>query len=407
MNITQTIFSFRDDKTITFPFRVNDSDDFITTNNEKHSSNNFITNSKTPLNNNSNNEIKKYHLPLFELDYQQPSLDSNNVINDNLFYTFKDSGGNNKLRVKFQTNIFIPEPFMEQQINAKIRDMNMNKEQKEKYFLETKEICDKINLVRDKIMLKPNKRRRHLKRKIMLEIKNKEESNETLKTGRKKKSDGTIRFHNKYYLDNLFNKAKNMINKSLIEFINILINIIYSKEQIKRMFLELNIEKKKSNPKLMKVIKDNQYDFIKDKKKSSDILKLLTFTVKEYLCNELSTKYKNLPNDYNEKVIEWILKDDNNKIIFDFIFNKLKIEDWVDIFLYNKKLKDCYFFNSLDLVTQKIIKENIIGIDYYFEEIYSDNKGNIDKDYFHCFLLLIYNLRRYILIKEKRNCQKK
>ena len=241
----------------------------------------------------------------------------------------------------------------------------------------------------------------------MLEIKNKEESNETLKTGRKKKSDGTIRFHNKYSLDNLFNKAKNMINKSLIEFINILINAIYSKEQIKRMFLELNIEKKKSNPKLMKVIKDNQYDFIKDKKKSRDILKLLAFTVKEYLCNELSTKYTNLPNDYNEKVIEWILKDDNNKIIFDFIFNKLKIEDWIDIFLYNKKLKDCSFFNSLDLVTQKIIKENIIGIDYYFEEIYSDNNGNIDKDYFHCLLLLIYNLRRYILIKEKRNCQKK
>ena len=407
MNISQTIFSFRDNKTASFPFRVNDSDDFITTNNEKHRCNIFTSNAKTPLNNN-NNEIKKHDSSLFELEYKQPSLDSNNVINDNLFYTFKDSGvNNNKLRIKFQTNIFIPEPFMEQQINAKIRDMNMNKEQKEKYFLETKEMCDKINLVRDKIMLKPNERRRHLKRKIMLEIKNKEESNETLKTGRKKKSDGTIRFHNKYSLDNLFNKAKNMINKSLIEFINILINAIYSKEQIKRMFLELNIEKKKSNPKLMKVIKDNQYDFIKDKKKSSDILKLLTFTVKEYLCNELSTKYTNLPNDYNEKVIEWILKDDNNKIIFDFIFNKLKIEDWVDIFLYNKKLKDCYFFNSLDLATQKIIKENIIGIDYYFEEIYSDNKGNIDKDYFHCLLLLIYNLRRYILIKEKRNCPKK
>ena len=407
MNISQTIFSFRDDKTASFYFKKNDSDDFITTNNEKHRSNNLITNAKTPLNNN-NNEIKKHDSSLFELEYQQPSLDSNNVINDNLFYTFKDSrGNNNKLRVKFQTDIFISEPFMEQQINAKIRDMNMNKEQKEKYFLETKEICDKINLVRDKIMLKPNERRRHLKRKIMLEIKNKEESNETLKTGRKKKSDGTIRFHNKYSLDNLFNKAKNMINKSLIEFINILINAIYSKEKIKRMFLELNIEKKKSNPKLMKVIKDNQYDFIKDKKKSSDILKLLTFTVKEYLCNELSTKYTNLPNDYNEKVIAWLLKDDNNKIIFDFIFNKLKIEDWVDIFLYNKKLKDCYFFNSLDLVTQKIIKENIIGIDYYFEEIYSDNKGNIDKDYFHCLLLLIYNLRRYILIKEKRNCPKK
>ena len=129
--------------------------------------------------------------------------------------------------------------------------------------------------------------------------------------------------------------------------------------------------------------------------------------MKDYLCNEISTKYTNLPKNYNEKVISWLLKDDNDKIIFDFIFNKLKIEDWVDIFLYNKKLKDCYFFNSLDQTNQKIIKENIIGIDYYFEELYFDNKGNTDKDYFHCFLLLIYNLRRYIMIKEKRNCQRK
>ena len=48
MNISQTIFSFRDNKTITFPFRVNDSDDFITTNNEKHRCNIFTSNAKTP-----------------------------------------------------------------------------------------------------------------------------------------------------------------------------------------------------------------------------------------------------------------------------------------------------------------------------------------------------------------------
>ena len=403
MNISQTLSSFREGKITSFPYKINDSEDLISNNEKIHSNNN----SKTPLNN--NNDIKKYPFSLFELDYQQSPSYYNNTINDNLFYSFKESGSdNNKLRIKFQTDIIIPEPFMEQQINAKIRIMNMNKEQKEKYFLETKEICDKIYLVRDKIMLKKNERRRHLKRKNgVFENKNKDESNETIKTGRKKKSDGTNRFHNKYSLDNLFNKAKNMINKSLIEFINILINKIYTKEKIKRMFLELNIEKKKSNSKLIKVIKDNQYNFIKDKKKSSDILKLFSLTIKEYLCNEISTKYTNLPSDYNEKVIKWILKDDKNKEISDFIFNKLKIEDWVDIFLYRKKLKDYFAFNSINQNSQKIIKENIIGIDYYFQEIYLDNKGNADKEYFHCFLLLIYNLRRYIMIKEKRNCQKK
>ena len=172
------------------------------------------------------------------------------------------------------------------------------------------------------------------------------------------------------------------------------------------MFLELNIERKKSNSKLIKVIKDNQYDFIKDKKKSSDILKLFSSTVKEYLCNKLSTKYLNLPNDYNEKVIIWLLGDDNYKNIFEFIFNKLIIEDWVDIFLYKKKLKDYFGFNTMNQTDKKIVKENLFGIDYYFDEIYLDNKGNIDKVYFHCFLLLIYNIKRYILIKEKRNCQR-
>ena len=324
------------------------------------------------------------------------------------YFLESDTTNNNKTKIRFQVNVFIPEPFLEYQINAIIRTMDINKEQKEKYFLETKEIYDKVYLVRNKIMLKPNERRRHLKEKYsQFESIDKVETNEMIKTGRKKKSDGTIRFHNKYSLDNLFNKAKNLINKSLIEFINIIINNIYTKKQIKVMFIELNIEKKKSNSKLIKVIKDNEYNFLKDKKKSNDILKLFSLTVKEYLCNEISTKYTNLPNDYNEKVIKWLLKDVNNKEIFDFIFNRLKIEDWIDIFLYQKKLKDFFGFNSINKNSQKIIKENIIGIDYYFNEIYLDNQGNEDKAYFHCFLLLIYNLRRYILIKEKRNCSKK
>ena len=182
MNISQTLSSFREGKIISFPYKINDSEDLISNNEKIHSNNN----SKTPLNN--NNDIKKYPFSLFELDYQQSPSYYNNTINDNLFYSFKESGSdNNKLRIKFQTDIIIPEPFMEQQINAKIRIMNMNKEQKEKYFLETKEICDKIYLVRDKIMLKKNERRRHLKRKNgLFENKKKDESNETIKIGRKK-----------------------------------------------------------------------------------------------------------------------------------------------------------------------------------------------------------------------------
>ena len=399
MTLNQIYFNFIDNqRSLLSLFKYDFSD--LQINEEENSENNMMLNQG----NLGNNFLEINPFSQMEEEVFSSSLPTG----DNIMKIDSSIDTDNKKKIIFEVNTLIPDPFLEYQINVIIRLMDINKEQKEKYYLETKEICDKIYLVRDKIMLKKNERRRHLKRKNgVFENKNKDESNETIKTGRKKKSDGTNRFHNKYSLDNLFNKAKNMINKSLIEFINILINKIYTKEKIKRMFLELNIEKKKSNSKLIKVIKDNQYNFIKDKKKSSDILKLFSLTIKEYLCNEISTKYTNLPSDYNEKVIKWILKDDKNKEISDFIFNKLKIEDWVDIFLYRKKLKDYFAFNSINQNSQKIIKENIIGIDYYFQEIYLDNKGNADKEYFHCFLLLIYNLRRYVMIKEKRNCQKK
>ena len=399
MTLNQIYFNFIDNqRSLLSLFKYDFSD--LQINEEENSENNMMLNQG----NLGNNFLEINPFSQMEEEVFSSSLPTG----DNIMKIDSSIDTDNKTKILFEVNTLIPDPFLEYQINVIIRLMDINKEQKEKYYLETKEICDKIYLVRDKIMLKKNERRRHLKRKNgVFENKNKDESNETIKTGRKRKSDVTNRFHNKYSLDNLFNKTKNMINKSLIEFINILINKIYTKEKIKRMFLELNIEKKKSNSKLIKVIKDNQYNFIKDKKKSSDILKLFSLTIKEYLCNEISTKYTNLPSDYNEKVIKWILKDDKNKEISDFIFNKLKIEDWVDIFLYRKKLKDYFAFNSINQNSQKIIKENIIGIDYYFQEIYLDNKGNADKEYFHCFLLLIYNLRRYVMIKEKRNCQKK
>ena len=85
----------------------------------------------------------------------------------------------------------------------------------------------------------------------------------------------------------------------------------------------------------------------------------------------------------------------------------MKIEDWLDIFIYQKKIKDFSEYNSLNEERQKVINQSLIRIDNYFEEIYKDKEGNIDKSYFHCFLVLIYNLRRFLWISEKRNPKKK
>ena len=85
----------------------------------------------------------------------------------------------------------------------------------------------------------------------------------------------------------------------------------------------------------------------------------------------------------------------------------MKIEDWLDIFIYQKKIKDFSEYNSLNEERQKVINQSLIRIDNYFEEIYKDKEGNIDKSYFHYFLVLIYNLRRFLWISEKRNPKKK
>lgn len=122
-------------------------------------------------------------------------------------------------------------------------------------------------------------------------------------------------------------------------------------------------------------------------------------TLKKYLSNNISSKYdkSNYPPNYNEMVIDNFLKDENNKDIFDFVFNYLTIGDWLEIFIYKKELKDFNKYNLLN-ENQKIeIKVNLVRIDNYLDEIYQE-----DKIYFHIFCLLIYNLKRYLTIKERR-----
>ena len=59
-----------------------------------------------------------------------------------------------------------------------------------------------------------------------------------------------------------------MINKSPIKFINQLIKSIYDNEQIKQIYIEFGIKKKSSKSKILKVIKENEYGFIEEKRKA-------------------------------------------------------------------------------------------------------------------------------------------
>ena len=66
-------------------------------------------------------------------------------------------------------------------------------------------------------------------------------------------------------------------------------------------------------------------------------------------------------------------------------------------------MEDFDKYNSFDKSKKNKIKENLERIDKYINKIYNKNKNKI---YFHCFVLIAYNLYRFLIIKEKRNKNK-
>ena len=223
-----------------------------------------------------------------------------------------------------------------------------------------------------------------------------------LKLGRKTKNDYSIRSHNKYAPDNITNKIKNILKKYLIIFVNNVINSVYKKEQIIKILNKLNLPIHNPNS----VIKDIDHKSIANKKKKSDNLKLLDYKVKEFLSQNISCRYKNINKleNYNTIIIQSLLddnKNEGNKNLFNFIFNGIKIEDWLNIFTHQKELSDFPSFNSLGIKSKKIIEKSLVRIEDYFEELLDE--GDI---YFYCFILLIYNFKRYYLIKQGRRNKK-
>ena len=116
-----------------------------------------------------------------------------------------------------------------------------------------------------------------------------------------------------------------------------------------------------------------------------------------------------MPINYNQKIIERLQKDDNNnnKDLLDYIFNCLKIDNWLEIFTHKKNLEDFFKYKTLDESQKILIENNLVRIESYFEQLYQDVKGKKDKVYFHCFLVLIYNFRRFLSVKENRNRTKR
>ena len=308
------------------------------------------------------------------------NLDQNN-------YRMKMS---NKAKIFFKTRIemLIPKPFLENEICILFKKMKIDKETKIKFISSLNKFSIKKEEIKDKLLLNQNERRKNLDNKIKIKDK--------FKTGRKLKNDISRRSHNKYSFDNLVDKIKNMINTSLLFFCNKVIKTIYENNpKIKQIFTDAELPKKISTKKVIKEIDKN---FIVNKKKGNEILELLNMTVRDYLCNKISTKYSKIPSQYNQLIINQLLSDENNKDIFDFLLNNIKIEDYLNIFLHQKEFKDILNYDRLNNSQKQILKNNNVSICSYLKKIYIK-----DETYFQCLVILIYNFRRYLMIRERRN----
>ena len=217
---------------------------------------------------------------------------------------------------------------------------------------------------------------------------------------RKKINDIAFRY------DHILSKLINIINLSLLDFINNLINGIYSSDEINQIIEGLNLQMKISSKDLKQIIKKIDYKSRKKLKKIKNILKFLDSTLKKFLSDNISNKYDSLkyPPNYNELILNKILEDEDNKDVFEFILNELTIKDWLELFLYKKEFKDFKNYNSFSISKKNKIKGSLRGIDKYLHKIIKTCESyKNNKIYFHLFSLISYNLRRFLLNKETRN----
>ena len=262
----------------------------------------------------------------------------------------------------------VPKFFTEQSINFIIKQYHIGKELKEKLLFDFKIANNEIEQIK-RVLESDTKKRRKACKNIL------------------------------YRTDHILSKLINIINSSLFNFINNLIESLYSKEKISYILDGVISSNQIVDGDYKVLIKKIDYLIRGKLETKEEKLNFFNLTLKKYFSNKISPVYKSkYPSNYNQLIMEKLLNDEDNKDIFDFILNNLLIKDWLEIFLYKRNMKDFDKYNSINKTKRNKIKENLERIDKYINKIY---KNNII--YFHCFVIIAYNLSRFLILKEKRN----
>ena len=316
-------------------------------------------------------------------------------INDNI----KPVSNIGKLSIRnatFITEEKLPEIFLEKDIINIINSQNnISEEIKDIIYINSNKYDAYIEDVKKILIRNTNKNKK-------IKIVYNEDENEKTFLGRKRDEGTIVKIHNKFSPDNIINKIKNILKQKLLYFVNNVINNIYDITKRKIILNNLNIPNNHESL----LIKDIDYKTLADKKAKNVNLSLLKLSIKKFLSQKISAKYRSFNcNDEslyqsNKLLINSLLNDNENRNLFNFIFNDLTVDNFLDIFIYKKEISDFYGFNQLNEKEQKILEKSLIRIETVFQEIKDES------NYFLCFILLIYNYKRYFIIKQSRNRKK-
>ena len=310
---------------------------------------------------------------------------------------FKISINIEKLDVKQETNIFKinrsmpPTQYTYDKIKNEIFPKFKNKNIFDKIFITNPKILALEENMSDNMFLQKKRRNKNLSH-----------TNEPKKKLGRKKNDDTLgkinSKHNKYSQDNIIKKIKSKLLHFLVEFLNNLLNSILKKNKINSYIkIVKNIEDNKI-PKNVGLIKDLDYKNVIDRVKKEKNLEFFDMKLKDFLSSEISSKYKTLQKDSNKRIIEEILKEENENEIINFVFN-LTFRQWLDSFLYKKEIKD---YKNLDNEKINIINYHFKRVDDLLIEIYREFNTN----YLSCYIFYLFNIERWYFIKMGRKSSK-
>ena len=310
---------------------------------------------------------------------------------------FKISINIEKLDVKQETNIFKinrsmpPTQYTYDKIKNEIFPKFKDKNIFDKIFIMNPKILALEENMSDNMFLQKKRRNKNLCH-----------TNEPKKKLGRKKNDDTLgkinSKHNKYSQDNIIKKIKSKLLHFLVEFLNNLLNSILKKNKINSYIkIVKNIEDNKI-PKNVGLIKDLDYKNVIDRVKKEKNLEFFDMKLKDFLSSEISSKYKTLQKDSNKRIIEEILKEENENEIINFVFN-LTFRQWLDSFLYKKEIKD---YKNLDNEKINIINYHFKRVDDLLIEIYREFNTN----YLSCYIFYLFNIERWYFIKMGRKSSK-